>query len=91
MPKHIKYQSTKERDVGMLTAYFFLESDQTIFSIVLALGKRMGLWSRLGFTLPLFQILGNFEVVTLRVPSMQAKHILLLERTKAQRGHKNCS
>ena len=75
----------------MMTAYSFRESDKTFLSIVLALGKIMGLWSRLGFTLPPFQIVGNFFIVTMRALSMLAKHILPLERTKAQRGHKNCS
>lgn len=75
----------------MMTAYSFRESDKTFLSVVLALGKRIGLWSRLGFTLPPFQIVGNFLIVTMRALSMPAKHILPLERTKAQRGHKNCS
>lgn len=54
-----KDKSTKEREAGMLTAYYLFELDQTFFSMILALGKRMGPWSRLGYILSPFQILGK--------------------------------
>lgn len=91
LPEHQRIKVQNKGDAEIVTAYFFLESDKTFFFIVLALRKRMGLWSKLGFILSPFQISENFLMVTMRVPSMQAKHILPLKRTKAQRGHKNCS
>ena len=53
-----KYKS----DAGTLTACYLLESDQTyFFPRFWHWGKKHGPWSRLGFTLSPFQILGNFR------------------------------
>ena len=60
-----------------MTVHPFLESDKTFFSIVLEFGKRIDLWSMLGFTLPPFQIFGNVLIVTMSAKEKNRKIVAI--------------